>query len=812
MITVWNFKSVTGFQKKCRDTLLLDLLGQQIDDDLHLIFGIKFGGLDGIDLMMAGPSGFVIGELHKTHTKISGSFDGNWSFVRPNGNAVVYRRDKNPFQQAIERRENLEKTLLERGTILINQNELSFDWCNAGLVQVPKHNMDIRGIDRDWWYACGFQDWLSFALDKVCKTCEEKVNFEGFSNWLLAINSSSFSLDDALVALNIHPTKSPTEYTTRPSSGDFQYSTEQQEALDADADKPLVIIAGPGSGKTRVLTGRVQKLKSLLGKEQWMAVITYTNAAKNEIKHRLNFDKKELSNCFIGTVHQLAKYLLDRHAESKERLIVLDEYESVRRLMQFGDIDQYEADKILRSNRESLLLDSEQKELYSRFVESLNSTREATFDSLIMDAANLSLEGLGIPPSYIVIDEYQDSNKLQIDLFKALSNFGSILNVVGDPEQAIYCRPDQINNFQATHKNAVIKFLHDNYRSTREIVELSNSIRSSDDTLKSQMTVNESKRGEIVCNAFDSEDAQDHWLLNWINSLVQNGSSYREIAILSRTNNGKQRIKRLLSKQVPSIPVYEYLDYRRLNLISWYLACLRYMQNPKSFYCLSRLFNYIPGLSDSLAGIMHKVFLSSEHVAEMKIDPDYFDQVDLEVPDSLNNELLRLKDILDLLLSYSRHELHEALEEIWDNILLKEMQMKDEKHVPIAEQLVAGCVAKLRSLTHAETWHDKVQMICRLIEDQDIEIDGGNDSPNGVLLSTMHSCKGLEWESVALIDICAGLFPNGMAIRAGNKNGERRLLHVAVSRAKTNLAICLPSRVERNMGVSDFAEYFIHLD
>lgn len=804
MITVWNIDAVEGYEAGCRDKILKQLEALDIETDLFIVFGVRFLSEE-LDLLLIGPNGFVIGDLKKTRSKLRGSYNGPWSFVEKNGRATSYGRSKSPHLQVLIQRKELKKILQKKPSVFIrnpkSRHAIPPDWCDAGLVQVPKLNADITGIEDRWWYVCGVDNWLPLGIKKATSSTKNTVNLKEVGKWLEHIGCEQYQLDTALSHLGLRDID--TSYENE-SPKDENYSNEQLAALEADFNKPLVIIAGPGAGKTHVLAERVRRLKEeLQDTNDWLAVITYTNAAKNQLKDRLGFSADESSNCFIGTVHQFAKFYIEQNSEHKQPIQVLDEYQATRKLSQIAGISFEESKKILELVSQHKELSNDQLSHYQLLLEHMEFFNLATFHTLLTRA----LENANSPdtnfPKYIVVDEYQDSGPAQVELFLSFSAKGSILNVVGDPEQAIFESPSQILTFQNQFPGALLKKLKSNYRSCQNIVHLSNEIRAEDDILEGQETIRVDSEGAIHFQEFASDYEQDAWVVNWINELVESTHFLKDIAILYRENKTGKRIKRVLEKN--DISVWQRFDYTRLALTSRLIAILKCIEKPESFYALSTLFDLWPGMGDILGGKVINVY--QQQSLEMGEDCDAQTVVSLmptslEADSTLAREWNKFNSVLKNIHALKTLELTDLLTSIWESVMLPALEMKDREHVETLEQVISGAIALCE-------YDSKLTIngICKSIQSGDIDINGGSDVPNGVFLSTIASAKGLEWNSVAVVDICAGIFPNWRAETCDDaSSSERRGLHVAVSRAKTNLALCCPERVERRQGISEYTE------
>jgi DNA helicase-2/ATP-dependent DNA helicase PcrA len=808
MITVWNIHGVTEehkYEQDCRDALLLELLNMKLDEELIIAFHICLGSEE-IDVLLVGKNGFVIGELKNITETLRGSKSERWSYVSNSGRARPYSRGgKTPYLQCLIQRKQLKTKLKQYSKDIFTKKKndkwvpfKDFDvlprWCMAGLVQVPKLNVKLRGIDDQWWYTSGIKGWLSDALKMTKAKSKIRVNLNHVNDWFATHLRETYTLHDACMELGLIPSAKEEKKVLPQAKNTF--SEEQSNSIDADFNRPLRILAGAGAGKTFVLTHRVKKLlDQLRSNEDSMAVITYTNAAADELRNRLNVysDKR----CFIGTVHQFAKTMCEKNLPEDRPIKILDPYESIRKLSQLAKIEFKNSKFIIDSVAENKELSKEQMRQYDLFLEYMSKFNMATFDSLLGMALKESDRGVLQVPKYILVDEYQDSKPNQTALFSSLCSQGSIINVVGDPEQAIFERPDQILGFHEHYPSSNTKKLSNNYRSAPSIVEIGNECRSEEDPLGPQRSVS-SIEGLVSCEKFRSHREQDDWVISWVNDLFNAGSKHEEICILFKTNATGQRISKLF--ECNNIPFSFKIDnYTSLALTHRLIALLRYIDKPELFENLSLLYDLWPGMSDVLGSRLLETFqeiyasTGDEYVSEAVINK----LEDKLINDhSLENEWSQFRKILDHAQSIAALPMPELLQKSFAELLLPSIELKDRKHKDLLETLIFGSIMLAK--------HDDAktnEMIIDAIRLGEIEIDGMSSGSKGVTLSTIHKSKGLEWQSVSIIDVKDGLLPfYSMSKDKAIEASEQRCLHVAVTRAKQNLVICCPRKVEGRTG------------
>ena len=370
MITIWNWDGPESqYERKCRDDLVRRLsLGKQATP-LHLAFSVRYKSEE-CDMVLFGPSGFVIGELKEIHGSFQGSYNGHWKIIGPEGRPFIFRRSRNPFTQVMIQRKVFSRALGNHDGVVRRTNPTSpvdaQRHCSAGVVQYPKADHAIRGIEDPWWYICGFEQWLDIALTRVTRAPSDVIDLDSVARWLEHIGCPSIDLNEARGLCNkttdtptssqrvdVTPTAdsevTPVEVDTpdAPEPTEHPLEEEQSLAVHAETDRHLAIIAGPGAGKTHVLVHRTRELIDRLGENEWMAVITYTNAASNELRGRLRISKDLAERVQVGTVHSFARQLEQRIDPESRPANVLDQQIAQKRFAQSCAIAEPEAKRIL---------------------------------------------------------------------------------------------------------------------------------------------------------------------------------------------------------------------------------------------------------------------------------------------------------------------------------------------------------------------------------------------------------------------------------------------------------------------------------
>lgn len=588
-------------------------------------------------------------------------------------------------------------------------------------------------------------------------------------------------------------------------------NNKQKEAVLYN-DGPLLILAGAGSGKTKVLTTKIAYLieeKKVSPYE--ILAITFTNKAAMEMKERItSLIGTTARNIQISTFHSFGLKLIRENANLlgyETNFSIMDSDDSltiVKKIMKEMNLDPkvYNAkaikSKISSCKNEMITPQSYEKyaiseyeqitlEVYKKYEKKLKNSNALDFDDLLL----LPIELFKNHPSilekyqerfrYVLIDEYQDTNEPQYILSKMMSAKYRNICVVGDDSQAIFswrgANYQKILNFEKDYKNAKVIMLEQNYRSTKKILDAANCVIKNNKQRKEKNLWTENEDGEKIkyYRAYDGRD-EAHYVTHTINKLKEKGISYEDIAILYRTNAQSRTMEEeLLKENIPYHIVGGFSFYQRKE-IKDLLAYLKLIHNPKDNVSFLRVIN-TPKRGIGLKSIENLTRKADENNLSL------FESIDGGKEASFKEIIERLIDIKEEI------SLTELIDKVLDSSGLKH-ELESEKSLEADIRLEN--LEEFKSITRSfEAREGEISLEDFLFEVSLVSDKDEYDSTNGkVNLMTVHSVKGLEYDYVFIIGVEEGLFPHMNALmEAGELEEERRLCYVAITRAKKDLYI-----------------------
>ncbi len=605
---------------------------------------------------------------------------------------------------------------------------------------------------------------------------------------------------------------------------------QQQPVLHKDG--PMIIIAGAGSGKTRVLTIRIAYLMSLGVDPFNILALTFTNKAAKEMKKRISdiVGSTDAKNLWMGTFHSVFARILRSEADKigyPTNFTIYDSQDSVRLIggiikeMQL-DKDIYKPKQIFSrissfknglitvkayfNNPELMEQDAMSKkprlgEIYKNYVDRCFKAGAMDFDDLLLktnELLNMFPEVLAKYQQrfkYILVDEYQDTNHSQYLIVRALSDRFQNICVVGDDAQSIYAfRGANINNilnFQKDYENVKTYRLEQNYRSSKNIVEAANSIIEKNKTKLDKIvwTANDSGAPIKVHRSLtDAEEGRFVASTIW-EEKMQNQLNNGQFAILYRTNAQSRAMEDALRKRDIPYRIYGGLSFYQRKEIKDVLYYLRLVINPKDEEALLRIINYpTRGIGDTT---VEKLTIAANHYNRSIFEVmQNIDKIDLKLNASTRT---KLKDFTIMIQSFQIINENQDAFYLADHVakktgLIQELK-KDATPEGIArieniEELLNG----IRDFTEGQKEVDGARgAMSEFMEDvalaTDLDKDTGDD--DRVALMTIHLAKGLEFPHVFIVGLEEDLFPSAMSMSTRSElEEERRLFYVALTRAE----------------------------
>ena len=583
-------------------------------------------------------------------------------------------------------------------------------------------------------------------------------------------------------------------------------NSEQLKAVKHN-NGPLLILAGAGSGKTKVLTMRVANLINEYNvKPSEILAITFTNKAANEMKERIhNVLGSVADNVRICTFHSFGLFILRHEYEYigyERNFTIIDSEDSltlIKKILKELDKDANvynprairskisgAKNELIDAKKYSLFANTEfekvVEEVYIKYEEKLRLGNSFDFDDLLIAPIKIFRENKEVLEKYqntfkyILIDEYQDTNEAQYILTKMIASKYRNICVVGDPDQSIYSfrgsNYRNILNFEKDYKEASIIVLEKNYRSTSNILNAANDIIKNNKNRKEKNLWTENGTGKkITYHRAENEKDEAYYVVKEIKKL---DCPLSDIAVLYRTNAQSRNIEEaLLRENIPFKVVGSFYFYNRKE-IKDLIAYLKVIYNEKDDINLLRIINVpkrkiglktIENLTDiaSLKGISIYDAIESGKELEFK---KLIEELKVE------KDNLSLTELVELVLEKSGMKAS----------LLEEKTMESEIRLENLEEfksITRGFEEKY-GVVSLEEFLSEISLV------SDVEEYKNNDSV--VTLLTVHSAKGLEFKNVFIIGLEEGIFPHKNSFDSTqDMEEERRLCYVAVTRAKNNL-------------------------
>ncbi len=611
---------------------------------------------------------------------------------------------------------------------------------------------------------------------------------------------------------------------------------EQQKQGVFTTEGPVLLLAGAGSGKTRVLTHRIAYLIDEMGVNPWnIMAITFTNKAAGEMRERVdNIVGFGSDQIWVTTFHSTCVRILRRYIDKIgydtnftiydtddqkvlmktvcKRLDIDTKTHKERSLMraissakdELIDVREYELNTMGDYNKKIIA------KVYREYQESLKKNNALDFDDIIVKTVELFKSCPEVLASYqerfryIMVDEYQDTNTAQFELIRLLADRYRNLCVVGDDDQSIYkfrgANVRNILDFEKVYPEAKIIKLEQNYRSTQSILDAANAvIRNNVGRKEKALWTDKGAGNRIHFRQFDNAYEEADYIGDDIRRKVnKEGMSFGDCAVLYRTNAQARLIEeRMVVDGIPYNVVGGTNFYARQE-IKDILAYLKTIDNGRDDLAVKRIIN-VPKRGIG-ATSMDKV----DDYAEMK-DISFYDAL-CEADDimSLGKASTKIRPFVTMIQAFRAKLEFYSIAELIQDILEKTnyceylKDMDDET----ADDRIANLDELITKAVSYEETHDEPSLSEFLEEIALVaDIDNVEDEDNRVLLMTLHSAKGLEFPVVYLAGMEDGLFPSYMTIVADDPaeiEEERRLAYVGITRAKEELTLtCAKMRMIR---------------
>ena len=586
----------------------------------------------------------------------------------------------------------------------------------------------------------------------------------------------------------------------------------QLEAIKT-LDGPMLVLAGAGSGKTKVLTTKVAYLlESRDVSPKNILAITFTNKAAKEMKDRIfSLIGREAFLIQISTFHSFGLKILKENYDLlgyTSNFTILDASDSetvIKKIMKDYDIDSskynYRAIKSsISSNKNEMVGVEEYRKfvyndydevvlkVYEEYEKELQRSNAIDFDDLLILPLKLFNEHKEVLQKYqeqykyVFIDEYQDTNKPQYILSKLISAKYKNITVVGDNDQAIFtwrgADYKNILNFEKDYEDAKVVILDENYRSTKTILKAANNVIKNNKKRKEKNLWTENEDGNKITyyKAFDEKD-ESFYVIKEIRKLLDDGVNPNDICVLYRANAQSRGIEdAFLENNISYRIVGSFAFYQRKE-IKDLLSYLKLIHNEKDDVSLLRVINY------PKRGIGNKTIEELTMVARDK-GCSLYDAIE-------SGKELEFKNIIEeLKKSSEKMSLTEFVDLVLDKTGIRE-SLKSEKTLEADIRLEN--LEEFKSITRTVEEVDGIASLGDFLDEISLVTDASEKQEDGqdkVTLMTMHAVKGLEFDYVFVIGVEEGLFPHLNSMNSEDElEEERRLCYVAITRARKKLYI-----------------------
>lgn len=588
----------------------------------------------------------------------------------------------------------------------------------------------------------------------------------------------------------------------------FNKLNDKQKEAVMHVDGPCLVLAGAGSGKTKVLTERIVNLINNGVSPYNILAITFTNKAAREMRERVyNSIEEEANKIFIGTFHSLGLKIVRENASVigySNNVTILDRDDVntlIKRFMKELNLDteHYPVKSILNkisfAKNEGLSpeefdkfakapLDMTACKVYKMYESALKRSNSVDFDDLLILPLRIFKKDKSVLEKYqehfkyILVDEYQDTNMVQYDMCKLLASKYRNLFVVGDMDQSIYsfrfANYMNVINFEKDNKDAKVIVLDENYRSTNNILNAANDvIKNNKERKEKNLWSSKGDGDKIKYIRCDNELEEASTVVRLTKELLDKGEKPSEIAVLYRTN-GQSRVfeEAFLKENIPFKIVGSYFFYNRKE-IKDLISYMHLIYNNNDDASLERVIN-VPRRG-----------IGSKTIERLRSEASISDKSMFEVVNS-GKELGFKNLIIDLTNESKNTDLVGLVDVILDKTgIRKELEEKNDLESEIRlenlnEFKSIALAFQEKGIFSLEEFLENISLVSDKNEYKEVD--------DGINLMTLHSAKGLEFNDVFLVGMEEGIFPHNRSFESESElEEERRLCYVGITRAKEHL-------------------------
>ena len=596
---------------------------------------------------------------------------------------------------------------------------------------------------------------------------------------------------------------------------------KQYEAV-INTEGPCLVIAGAGSGKTKVLTHKIAYLIQEKNVAPWnILAITFTNKAANEMKERVaNLIGEQAKDLWMGTFHSICVKILRSHIDrigfdssfiifdtSDQRTLIkkcikeleLDDKSFTERSVQSeisnAKNEMLEPDQYLARNKGDFRKEKIAA-VYEKYQKTLKENNAIDFDDIINFTIRIFNENQDVLDyystkfKYVLVDEYQDTNKAQFNLVSMLAKKNGNITVVGDNDQGIYsfrgADITNILNFEKDFPGSRIVKLEQNYRCTGNILKIANSVIKNNETKYEKKLWTENETGNLpkIYSASNEYD-EGRFIVEEIDRIARKeGYKYSDFAVLYRMNTQSRAIEDILSREGVPYKVVGGLKFFERKEIKDIICYLRLIQNPHDNLSLTRIIN------EPKRGIGRTSLDKIEDLA-VENETSMYEVIKHSDEYGLNRVFLNSREFINCMEELMAKKDSMKISELVKLTLKKTGYIKaleDEKTIE-AENRIENLDEFLTVAMEFET-EEAENTLENFLEGMTLssDLDNMDETENAVTLMTLHSAKGLEFPVVFLVGMEEGIFPGRQSIgEPSEMEEERRLCYVGITRAKKYL-------------------------
>jgi len=602
---------------------------------------------------------------------------------------------------------------------------------------------------------------------------------------------------------------------------------EPQRQAVTRTDKPVLLLAGAGSGKTRVITFRIAHLLERDIPAEWILALTFTNKAAKEMNERIGaLGKKKTKGLTITTFHSLCVRILREHINLlgyHRDFVIFDtssQQQCLKNVLEERDLDSSAAnvkgiffeimgykgdgkkpDYFLNQSGDPIA--QQLGKIYQDYNQHLKDYNAVDFEDILYKTLELfehhseAMQPIRERWKYLMVDEYQDTNKVQYTLIKELAQARRQLCVVGDDDQSIYgwrgADIRNILNFQKDYPEAEVIRLEQNYRSTEFILQAANSVITNNSERMAKKLWTSDRSGQKIgwIETDNTEDELDEILHQMQVYKIQTGAPWSQFAFLYRSNFQSRSIEEALRNKGVPYQLIGGLKFFDRKEIQDCISYMRFLHNPKDEVSLFRVLNYPRrGIGRATIEVLGRDRTESSGFYELMRDPTAESKLGPRAYSSIHGFVQLIEAHRQRLLE--GQPFYEVFLSLFEKLDLKGELERSEKESDTRDKKVNNYLEFINTIylygerREGATLSDFLDYIS-LFTDQ----DGLDEKADKVNLLTVHSSKGLEFDFVSLVSMVEGQFPNQKAVEGGAVEEERRLMYVAITRARKRLVLSM---------------------